>query len=89
MTTLADSISQMAGLRKLSITCEGLEVHPGSIGHLARLRLLDLNGCEGLEELPSSGGQCTALSQLKLDGCIGLASLPDSISQLRALQQLS
>ncbi|KAG5545353.1 hypothetical protein RHGRI_017728 [Rhododendron griersonianum] len=66
-----------------------VEIHE-SVGHLARLVLLNLKDCSNLSKLPRSVGMLKSLETLDVSGCSNLENLPtemvnmDSLTTLRA-----
>ncbi|KAG5529749.1 hypothetical protein RHGRI_030210 [Rhododendron griersonianum] len=66
-----------------------VEIHE-SVGHLARLVLLNLKDCSNLRKLPRSIGMLKSLETLDISGCSNLENLPtemgnmDSLTVLRA-----
>src|ERR1044071_2300736 len=103
MSTLPESVGQLAGLRGLYLpwnkptglpACIAglgrlcrLSLRPGSVGHLSGLRGLYLHGNK-LTALPDCIGQLAQLRRLYLDDNL-LGKLPESIGRLSRLEDLS
>jgi len=86
LTSLPESIGQLAYLQSLDLTVNELTSLPESIGHLAHLESLDLS-FNRLTWLPKSIGQLACLRMLLLRKN-QLTLLPESIGQLARLQSL-
>jgi hypothetical protein len=81
-------LSRLSRLTSLAIRAPELRALPGSLGQLAALGSLDLQGCRSLQQLPESLDQLAVLGSLNLSGCRKLRQLPESLGQLAALAAL-
>ncbi|KAJ9692781.1 hypothetical protein PVL29_011732 [Vitis rotundifolia] len=66
-----------------------LEALPNLLGHLTRVRALDLGSNELIEELPKEVGKLIHLRYLNLSHCERLEKLPETICDLYNLQTLN
>ena len=80
----------LTGLLTLKMSSSGLmrlpDSHILSLGALAGLQTLDLQGCSGLKGLPEWLGGLTGLQTLDLSEWSGLKGLPESLGGLTGLQ---
>ncbi|KAL3698670.1 hypothetical protein R1sor_012746 [Riccia sorocarpa] len=90
LTTLPESLGQLAQLRKFSLShYNHLTTLPESLGQLYQLRELSLSHCNHLITLPESLGQLYQLRKLSISDCNHLTTLPESLGQLSQLSDLS
>src|SRR5579859_4966665 len=84
LTSLPQSLGQLARLQLLDVTGNQLTTLPDSLGDLLHLRKLYLDGNQ-LTELPETIGSLPALVELHVEANL-LTTLPANISQLSRLE---
>jgi len=82
----ANELSELASIRILNISKQGLKKLPENIGDLSQLKRLDISGNK-LTNLPESIGNLSQLTDLDISGN-KLANLPESIGNLSQLTDL-
>ncbi|XVF78471.1 hypothetical protein PTKIN_Ptkin14bG0136200 [Pterospermum kingtungense] len=79
---------KMKCLLELFLDGTGIEGLPSSIGHLNRLKLLDLRDCKSLRSLPTKIFGMGSLEKLILSGCSNLERFPEIDGKMECLLEL-
>jgi internalin A len=87
LTSVPDSLVQLAGLRLLSLSNNQLTALPDALAQLSNLQILSLANNQ-LTALPDALAQLSNLQNLSLDNN-QLTALPNALAQLSNLQSLS
>eukprot|EP00253_Pinus_taeda_P034915 PITA_34915 len=85
---LPEDIRNLRNLEVLTVGSHSLKELPCSLGHLSRLKHMELVYCRELKSLPDSLGLLTQLSELKIEEC-GIESLPPEMEKLSNLVKLT
>jgi Leucine-rich repeat (LRR) protein len=80
---------QMECLEYINLQYSGIEELPSSIGYLAGVKQIILNGCTNLTNLLDSIHKLQHLNELSLGCCTGIKELPSSIGFLGTIKTLN